>query len=189
MTKDDRVMIFIDGSNFYYGLKATFGTAKIDFSKFAELLCNGRPLIRIYYYNTPVDREENEFNYKEQQRFFGELDRVPYLQKRLGTLVKRRVTCKMCHGAYTRKLQKGVDSLLVTDMLKMAYNDNYDTAILVSGDADFACAVEAVKDNGQHVEVASFATLQSYQLYQMCDKSITLNKAYLITTIVQTGIS
>jgi len=38
----ERVAIFIDGSNFYHGLKATFGKASINFEKFAEKLCAGK---------------------------------------------------------------------------------------------------------------------------------------------------
>jgi hypothetical protein len=33
MASDERVMIFIDGSNFYHCLKDEFGTAKVDFPK------------------------------------------------------------------------------------------------------------------------------------------------------------
>jgi len=39
--KEERIAIFIDGSNFYHGLKALFGSAKIDFVKLAEKLCAG----------------------------------------------------------------------------------------------------------------------------------------------------
>ena len=34
----ERVMIFIDGSNFYHGLKEVIGTARIDFTKFGDIL-------------------------------------------------------------------------------------------------------------------------------------------------------
>ena len=41
----ERVMVFIDGSNLYHGLKNALGHARIDLSKFVELLCEGRKLI------------------------------------------------------------------------------------------------------------------------------------------------
>ena len=52
-----RVMIFIDGSNFYHGLKNVVGKVNIDFQKLAEKLCGERELIRMYYYNAPVERK------------------------------------------------------------------------------------------------------------------------------------
>lgn len=174
---EERVAIFIDGSNFYNGLKEVFGKAKIDFSKFAGFLCGDRKLIRIYYYNSPLIRQGNETQYADQQRFFAVLDRIPYLTQRHGKLGIKEITCIYCKKTFSKSIQKGVDSFLVTDLLKMAFNDLYDTAILVSGDDDFACAVEAVKEKGKHVEMAFFELkARGYQLFQTCDKFVCLTK-------------
>lgn len=54
----ERVVIFIDGSNFYHGLKAQFGKANIDFKKLNEKLIGNRKLIRCYYYNVPVNAQK-----------------------------------------------------------------------------------------------------------------------------------
>ncbi len=105
-----------------------------------------RKLIRIYYYNAPHKKEIDEEKYKSQQKFFSLLERTPYLELKLGRLEPRGDTF----------IEKGVDILLAVDMLKYAYDDLYDTAILVSGDGDFAAAVNAVKDRGKHVEHAYF---------------------------------
>lgn len=35
-------------------------------------------------------------------------------------------------------LKKGVDASLITDQLSMAFDDNFDVAILITEDADFA---------------------------------------------------
>jgi len=142
-----RVMIFIDGSNFYHGLKNVVGKTNIDFQKLAEKLCGERDLIRTYYYNAPVQREGREGNeekYRSQQKFFSALDNVPYLTKKLGRLEKRGNIW----------VEKGVDVHLAVDMLSMAVKNLYDVAILISGDGDFASAIDAVKDLGKHVEVA-----------------------------------
>jgi len=63
----ERVVVFIDGSNFYHGLKANFGRTRVDFYKFAASLCgDNRKLIRIYYYNVPFKKEIDEEKYKSQ---------------------------------------------------------------------------------------------------------------------------
>jgi uncharacterized LabA/DUF88 family protein len=46
--------------------------------------------------------------------------------------------------------------MLGTDLLYFRMEQLYDTAVLVSGDADFAYALQAVKNMGKHVEVAYF---------------------------------
>lgn len=165
----ERVMIFIDGSNFYRCIKEQFNKTNIDFLKLAYKLCNGRKLIRIYYYNAIVRREDDERRYRDQQRFFNKLKNVSYLEPRLGRLEKR-------NGAV---VEKGVDVKIATDMIKGAYRNAYDTAILISGDADFFPAVEAVKDSGKHVENAFVKIGQSTQLRQTCDRFILLDESVM----------
>ena len=165
----ERVAIFIDGSNLYHGLKDTFGKANIDFEKFSQKLCGGRSLVRTYYYSVPVNRADGEARYRDQQRFFTKLQSVPYFEVKLGRLVKRPIGM----------VEKGVDVKLAVDMLVMAFNNIYDTAILVSGDGDFDSALYGAKNMGKHVENAYFSKGHSDQLKKACDKTILLDKAFL----------
>jgi len=165
-----RVCVFIDGSNFYHGIKHNIGKTNVDFNKLSLILCSSeRELIRTYYYNAPVNREDNEEKYKSQQRFFNELKRLPDLQLRLGRLEHR-------DGGVT---EKGVDIYLAVDMLRYAYNNIYDVAILISSDGDFSEAVNALKDLGKHVEYAHFVSGISKHLMDCCDRHILLTKELL----------
>jgi len=51
-------------------------------------------------------------------------------------------------------------------------------AILVSGDADFAYAVQAVKNMGKHVEVAYFESGISRDLLSVADHRQLLNRSF-----------
>ena len=85
----ERVSIFVDGSNLYHGLKNADSPTRFDFHKFGKSLCgNDRKLVRLYYYSAPRD-QANIQKYKEQQRFFDALHHTPYLELKLGRLVKR----------------------------------------------------------------------------------------------------
>ena len=75
-------------------------------------------------------------------------------------------------------VEKGVDIMLATDMLQLAWKDLYDTAVLVSGDADFAYAVKTVKDMGKFVEVACFEVNQSKDLVEISDSIIELTPEF-----------
>ena len=66
-------------------------------------------------------------------------------------------------------VEKGVDIMMATDLLQFAYRDLYDVAVLVSGDADFAYAMQAAKNLGKHVEVMAFPSNLSYELSQTAD--------------------
>ena len=169
---EERVMIFIDGSNLYNCLKQEFGKSSIDFAKFYQQLAGQRKLIRTYYYNATLPQTpdpKDRLKYASQQKFLDSLSRIPYLELRLGRLEHRP-------GGL---VEKGVDIKIAVDMLRLAHNNAYDTAILVSGDGDFADAVQAVKDMGKHVENACLKTGQSFHLKQACDRFILIDANFL----------
>lgn len=175
----ERIAIFIDGSNFYHGLKRNIGKTKIDFSKLAKILCGERKLIRIYYYTVPRLRTEDEQKYQDQQKFLEKLKITPYLSVELGRMVKRNSKCYKCNDSAIIFIEKGIDVKIATDMLRFAYNNSYDTAIIISGDGDFSDAIKSVQDLGKHVENAYFKKGHSDHLRQTCDKFILLDENIL----------
>ena len=177
-------MIFIDGSNFYHGMKETFGKdAGIDFTKLIEKLVmwKFRPqdsyeLKRTYYYNAPLKKEENEARYKDQQRFFDRLNHIPLFEIKLGRLEKR---------PDNTKVEKGVDIQIATDMIYFAFKDLYDIAILVSGDGDFTPAVARVKETGKQIINAFFPEGKSYHLLKECDYFLPLDESFLQDSLLK----
>jgi len=163
----ERICVFIDGNNLYHGVKEILPSDHIDIGKLIAWLVKGRELIRTYYYNVPVSPQHNPVGAKAQQRFFGALNRIPYLQIRLGRLEPR--------GAVF--VEKGVDVGIAVDMLSMGFRNLYDTAILVSSDGDFAHAIHEVQELGKHVEVAHFARARAVS--QAADVSIQLTEVSL----------
>ena len=171
--KTDRVMIFIDGSNLYHSLKGFFKRTDIDIGKFSDKLLDKRRLIRIYYYNARVGQREEPERYHDQQKFFGGITAIPYTELRLGRLVYN-------NWPASPPYEKGVDILLATDMITHGFKNNYDVAILVAGDNDFVGAIQAVKDNGNNLEVALFGKERtSMQLRRVADRVIDINKRLL----------
>jgi len=181
----ERVMIFIDGSNFYHNLKAHgFGT-NINYKQFSDLLCGDRTLIRTYYYNAPVDQKEDTQKYKRQQTFFNALRRTAYLELTLGRLEKRNRSCSKCGQVENYFVEKGVDVNLAVDMLSKSYRNQLDVAILVSADGDFASACQEVKELGKHVEVAHFEKGYSWKLLDVCDRAIMLDRSLIEQCYIQ----
>ena len=159
-------MVFIDGSNLYHVLNQHFSRNDIKFGKFAEKLSGDRNLVRTYYYN--IKQEQRGRASEDQEKFLSALYDIPYLEVKLG-IVKQRGDAMV---------EKGVDMMIGVDILKNAYEDLYDTAILVSGDGDFYPALQAAKDQGKHVEIAAFETNISPETARIADLHIKLNKTY-----------
>lgn len=65
--------------------------------------------------------------------------------------------CPSCSGDMIGTVEKGVDTALVTDMIKLAWEKAYDVAVLVSADRDFIPAVELLDAKGIKVVHAGFA--------------------------------
>ena len=85
---DERIMVFIDGSNFYHNLKTHHFDTKIDFKKFSNLLCGARKHVRTYYYNTPLKQGDDPGEYRRQQSLFDGLRRTLELELKLGYFLK-----------------------------------------------------------------------------------------------------
>ncbi len=163
-----RVMIFIDGSNLYHVLKKNTDKRNLDYKKFSERLCGDRELIRTYYYNIRHESPDNPRLAESQDRFLNALYETDYLEVKLGIWKQRGQTM----------VEKGVDVMIASDLISHAYEDHYDTAILVSGDADFYPALQVVKDTGKQVEVAAFDSNLSSESARISDVVIKFNRNY-----------
>ncbi|RIH83880.1 NYN domain protein [Meiothermus luteus] len=160
----NRVAVFIDGSNLYKGLVTTLGPDyRLDFVAFVSALAAGRPLLRAYYYNAPLPSDDPAA--KAHQGFLNYLRRAPYVTVRLGRLERRGEAF----------VEKGVDIQIAVDMLKLAYANAYDVAVLVSGDSDFAEVFKVLQDMGKQVENTTFQALSSHRLAQQADRYYPLD--------------
>lgn len=168
--KKERVAIFIDGSNFYHSTKKLKVSNKINFQKLISELLGERELVNVYYYNASLDLGADSKVYWEQQKFFDMLRKIPKFKV---------ILCKLRKVKRNGRIEyemKGDDTHLVSDLVGEAYEDNYDTAIIVSGDEDFISPIQRVRKLGKKIENAYFSSSSSYNLRMKCDKSIHLNK-------------
>ena len=170
----ERIIIFIDGSNHYHIIKNMFKNSNklmdFNFEKFSKKITGDRKLVRIYYYTAPLDWKKDKETYMKQQKFFDKLRRIPNFKLILCRMQKVKVDGKIIYQV------KEDDIHLAVDMVKLAYNNAYDTAVLVSSDGDFVPAIQSVKEVGKNVENIGFETKFSYYLKQECDKFIKLTK-------------
>ncbi len=170
-----RVMIFIDGSNFYHGMRDILGRVNVDYRKLIEKLTRRRYLVRAYYYTPIINREEAEEQFHSQHRFITYLSDIPYVQVKFGKLVRQGEAL----------VEKSIDVRLAVDMVRYAAMGYYDVAVLVSGDGDFVPAVEAVKEMGRQVECVFFPEETATVLRQTADVFVELNRYFLSDCIIQ----
>jgi uncharacterized LabA/DUF88 family protein len=172
--KMKRVCVYIDGANFFGGLRIInpkYSDTKFDFEKYIKQITGKNKLICVYYYNAPLIQKYNKEIYWKQIKFFERLKKFDNFKV---------ILCKRQHrqnqdGKHYYTI-KGDDIHLAIDMLRDAYEDKYDTAVLISGDGDFAPLVRYVKIKGKKVENYHFKGNISYDLTKECDTNCIINK-------------
>ncbi|MAH06785.1 hypothetical protein CMI38_00880 [Candidatus Pacearchaeota archaeon] len=168
-----RVSIFIDGRNFYHEAKnLKKGGLKIRLQDIVQKLVGNRELITAFYYNTLLDRKYDPKRYESHNKFINIVKGFPKFKVVLCDW--RKI---IGEEGTVRYDTKGDDVQLAHDLLMGAVKDEYDTAIIVSGDADFIPILKTVREEyKKKVGNAFFRRTSSYKLRKACDFSINLNK-------------
>jgi len=160
-------MIFIDGTNLFYRLQA----AQLVVPQFSGLfntfsfVTGGRNLKRIYLYSTQPHVDAAKLRHGE--KFLEGIRLV------LGDSVPT--------SGPTPK-EKGVDALLVADLVYHAASRNCDYAVLVSADTDFAHAVKRVEDFGCRTAVVGVCCEVPDRLKQSTDQTFLITADNIRTT-------
>jgi len=141
-----KVIVFIDGNNFYHNLKKVIDKPrKIDFKKLVNLVCLRFDLdiLEIRYYNSIPKLKDEVYN--KHLSFIKELESK-------GILVRTREL----HGKGEHKREKGIDILIAVDMInKCLIKKGCDVCILITGDADFLPVMQIIKDSKKEAIVSS----------------------------------
>jgi len=175
----NRVFIIIDGNNFYHRLKELElkNLSSFNYRKFAQFLIGGRNLILSKYYIGAIREESNNPRSRElmvnQQKLLGKLQKENWQIGR-GHMLKNDA---IYH-------EKGVDVLMAVDLLTGAYENLYDTAILVSSDTDLIPAIERVRKMKKKVEYIGFSHKPSYALIANSDIRRLLIKDELLKCLI-----
>ena len=136
-------------------------------------------LLRTYWYDGAF--EPSHSDYPGQRKFFDAIAFTPGIQLRLGHIAEKpvRLDMQLRQGVEktaerlemepatllaefrkqltgrVRHQQKGVDTLMVLDLVRLAGREALSTMILISGDRDLAEAVRVAQDFGTRVILAT----------------------------------
>ena len=153
-----RLGVFVDVPNVLYGLEA--GEAPLDMGKLLAMLTEGRELVRATAY-APVSDDPREA--VERQKFVAPF--VPYAYRIVTKPMKR-----FADGS----VKGNFDVEMAIDLVTMS--ERLDVVAIVSGDSDFARAVETVQSRGVRVEVVAFAGSTSIEMRALADHYLELDR-------------
>lgn len=170
MNEKEKVVILIDGNNFYHRLKELKFTNLLSFNyeKLSDFLIRQRSLASKSYYIGAVREEQGNLKSKElmrgQRKLTGKLQKDGWIVK-FGHMLKT-------DGYH----EKGVDVQIAVDLLIGAYENLYDTAILVSSDTDLIPALIKTREMKKKIEYIGFSHKPSYGLITHSDIRRLLTK-------------
>jgi uncharacterized LabA/DUF88 family protein len=157
---DERVGVFIDVQNMYYGARRLKG--KLDFDALLQAAVRDRRLIQANAY--VVESAEID-----QSGFIAIL-------RKLAIDVRRKTLQVRADGS----MKGDWDMDLALDILDAA--PDLDVVVLVSGDGDFTSLVQRVKRIGPRVEVIGFPRNTAKSLLEAADEFQPLNRKFMIYT-------
>ena len=167
----DRVCVFIDGSNFYHGLKENLGRQKLKLDVLVNKLVGGDIHVKTYYYNAPFPQQKNAQVAQEQQKFFNYIKSLPDTYLILGRLEQR---------SSGELVEKGIDVKLAADMVRLAYDDEYDRAVIISCDGDFVPAINFITNELCKLVTVVFVDGQKgYHIKKACANAIKLDEEFM----------
>lgn len=147
----ERVMVFIDGSNVFPNIRES-GLKISSFYKLGARTIGSRQLTRVYVYTT-----QEKLDAAKQchgQECFSDCRVV------LGDSIPLE------NGSHR---EKGVDALLVADLVYHAAMKNFQYAVVISNDSDFAVALKRVEDFGCRTGLVSVIKKAPQRLIEACD--------------------
>ena len=146
----ERLAVFIDGFNVYWGLRDK-GFKRFYWLHYQALACHfvrpGQVLVATKYFTTPCHQARREQtppdDISKPLTLRGGIEIVE------GRYRSRTVKCKAegCENSWESPDEKMTDVAIATHMVSGALLDEYDTAVLVCADADLIPAVVAVRSS------------------------------------------
>lgn len=142
----ERVIAYIDGFNLYFGLK-TKGWKRyywLDLQKLAmNLLKDKQSLVSVKYFTSRISGPPEKS--KRQGTYIEALETLDDFELFFGHYLTNTVECRKCGAIFAKPSEKMTDVNIAVEMLADAFQDAYDTALLISADSDLLAPIRKVK--------------------------------------------
>lgn len=176
MERKKRVIVYVDGFNFYYGLKKGRWRAYywLDIVKlFDSFMRPDQELLQVKYFTArPLDlgksNRQNDFLQANQTN-----SRFKLI---LGKYLKKNITCFRCQNVIHTYEEKESDVRITTQIVSDAYEDKFDIAVIVSADSDMVPAIELAMHCHKTVFVYFPPNQHSNELASIALSLVKMNK-------------
>ena len=190
-----RVRVFVDFWNYTLSMRDTDTAFRTDWSRLGQVLSHAAASVvdsaaigeyqglNFYGSYDPASKADRKLH----QWATTKVDKFPGVKVSIVKRQRKRSppSCPACYAAVEQcpacgadmrgTEEKGVDVRMATDMISLAWVDNYDIAVLVSSDRDFVPVAEFLETKGIRVIHGAFPP-KGAQLTARCWGSIDIGK-------------
>ncbi len=188
-----RVKVFVDFWNFQLSIKRLDAGFSVDWRKMGRIVAEeslkivdpyaalGYQGINVYGSYDPSNENDEPLRRwasNTLSRFPGvQVVMLPRQRKKRGPVCPKcrseLAICPKCQADMRGTEEKGVDTRIATDMIKLAWGDDYDVGVLLSSDRDFVPVVEFLSTRGIKTIHGAFPPL-GINLTQTCWGSVPI---------------
>jgi uncharacterized LabA/DUF88 family protein len=179
---NERIIAYIDGFNLYFGLKSA-GWKKFYWLNLQTLVINllkpHQDLVFTKYFTSRVSYPPEKE--RRQSTFIEALETLNDFRVFYGHYQANPQRCRECGKKVMVPNEKMTDVNIAVEMMSDAYQDLFDTALLVSADSDLTAAVLAIKNlfPSKRVIVAFPPQRHSAQLQRLAHGFLQIGRANL----------
>ena len=144
-----RVAVYIDGLNLYYGLKSK-GWRRyywLDVQRLSQNLLHPYQRLRFVRYFTAklLPDYTSAERIARQDAYLQAISTLPKVDIQYGFHSVKTITCRHCGETIRTYEEKMTDVNIAVALLQDAHDDLYDTAILISADSDLTAPIQIVR--------------------------------------------
>ena len=102
-----------------------------------------------------------------------------------GKFRRKDVNCRICHKSFKTFEEKQTDVNIAISLFELAYKDEYDTAVIISGDSDLIPSVKAVRKLFPSKSIWLIIPIgrSAEELKNYCDRHMRIKEIHLQTSI------
>ena len=178
-----RVIVYIDGYNLYFGLREVSGSKHkwLNLQAFSEsFLRPGSALVSVKYFtaitkSTTGAKQRQDLYLKALQ---AHCDRLEVIH---GRFLSKSRHCPACGAEQIILEEKKTDVNIACQILNDAHFDRYDLCYVVSGDSDLVPPLQIIKKNypNKHIIIAHPPRRRSTELCEIADGWFSINEQRL----------
>ena len=180
-----RILFFVDGFNVYHALDDERKYHKykwLDYSTLATRFVSKKgQIVGILYFTAYA--HWNPAKMARHQLLVRAL-MAAGVKVVFGKFKSRDHECRLCNGTYSTFEEKQTDVNIAIKLFQSAINNDFDTAIIISGDSDLIPAIEAVKTTFPAKQIGLVVPIgrRAKELMSVCDFRIKMKEIHLKTS-------